>query len=86
MAAPGQVIALLLAGQRVLRQFQELIVCGQRQPACGDFRDQADLRAAPCFGQRQIVFKCFVLKVFYATENVQLVAAQTKLCAVLVTG
>ena len=64
MAALGQFIGGLLAGQRLLRQLEAFVVRRQGQPGSADFGDQADLRTAPGFGQRQIRLQCFVLKVF----------------------
>ncbi len=84
MAASGQLVAFLLTGQRVFGEFQKLVVGGQGQPAGRHFGDQADLRAAPGFGQRQVILERFVLKVLDTPEHIQLIAAQAQLRAVLV--
>lgn len=86
VAALGQFVGRLLAAQGLLGQVQALVVSRQGQPGRGHFRHQTDLGAAPGFGQRQVVFQRFVLKVLHPPEHIQLVAAQTQLRTVLMTG
>jgi len=86
VAALGQFVGGLLAGQGFLGQLQVLVVGGQGQPGGGHFGHQADLRAAPGFGQCQVVFQRFVLQVLHAAEHVDFIAAQPQLGTVVVAG
>ena len=73
MGVLGQIERCFLALQGLLRQALQVAIRGQGQIGIGDFRNQAQLRAAACLLLREVLFQRRVGEAAHATEQIQLV-------------
>ena len=65
-----------LAIEGVLRDLEQLLVGQEREIRVGDFRNDADLRAAPRLYVAQVLLQPGMVQAAYAPEQVQLVGGK----------
>nr|GEU28366.1 hypothetical protein [Tanacetum cinerariifolium] len=82
-ATTAQVVGGLLAFQRVLRQFQTLLIGREREPGVGHFGHQADLLGATGFLGAEVALQARFGRIAHAAEQVDLVGRQAHAGAVL---
>ncbi|MDT4853780.1 hypothetical protein FQZ97_880580 [compost metagenome] len=77
-AAQGQLVALLVGAEGVFGQLQQGLIGLPGQVGIGDTGDQADLRGAPRLFAGQVDFQRLLAEAAHATEQVQLIGADTE--------